>query len=531
MSRLAALPPTITSSWLAMQCRMIPGVVCAAVFPAEAVDTAFPVPSACWPSGSEKRTAGLRVVAGRAISQNDPLVCRAPQPSDTATTPKLSIACPILIDGVRQGIIVVEMKVTDEQRQRAVLQMLQWGSMWLQFTLQQETGGKQETGETQETGVNNDLPIKVLNILAASLEHSHFQAAATACATELANSLQCERVSIGFRQDKAVTLQALSNSANFDGQTNLARALELAMTEAVEQQATIAYPDIKESAEVVNAHSKLCQQHNTGSICTVPLSTEGSLFGAMSFERLPEHPIDAESIKHFEVIAAFLGPILELKRELERHPLRQLWDSTSSFLYKLLGPSHPVLKASGVILFIDSVSSSDRDYSIREVGSSYTTTNWELEVYGNTMFVVHLDGADQFEAYIQDANVKIYLIGQTKGSVAYFTDDITVSDPLLGSWQELDADSYGIPDSATGLFLHVELNTGVSDAKINFRHGDSTDDWNGDIGGGTHFQAAVGLRNDNVWDQYMEHAFTDVYIAAYTKPHRPRIIYWAEIEP
>ena len=187
--------------------------------------------------------------------------------------------------------------------------------------------------------------------------------------------------------------------------------------------------------------------------------------------------------------------------------------------------------ARGVILFIDSISSTDRDYGIREVGSGYSTTNRELEEYGNTMYLVGINGSDEFEAYIQDANVKIYLVGQTKGSVRYYIDDIAVTDPLTGSWEELDADAYGIPEIANGLFLLAEMGTADGDRKINFRHGDSDDDWNGDIGAGTHFQAGIGLRGDNVWDQYMEHVGTDVFIAAYTRPPPPKIIRWAEVEP
>jgi multidrug resistance efflux pump len=339
MSRLATLTPTKANSWLAMQCQMIPGVVCAALFPAESGNAECPVPTACWPTAGQQTSAGLRVAAARALAKNKPVVCSAPQPGGAKTTPPLNLACPILIDGVMLGVIVVEMKATDQQQQRAVLQMLQWGSMWLQLTLQ------------QETDPSDDLPLKVLQIVAASLEHNEFQAAATGCATELSSRLQCERVSFGFMQGKTISLQALSNSANFDGQTNLARALELAMTEAVEQQATIAFPvNAKGGSEVVSANTQLCHQHKTGSVCTVPLSNQESLFGAICFERLSKKPFTAANIKHFEVVAALLGPILELKRQQERHPLHQLWGSAIGFLGKLFGPSHPVLKLTAVLL-------------------------------------------------------------------------------------------------------------------------------------------------------------------------------------
>ena len=174
--------------------------------------------------------------------------------------------------------------------------------------------------------------------------------------------------------------------------------------------------------------------------------------------------------------------------------------------------------ADGVILLIDSTTSTDQAYGIREVGSSYSTTDRNVIRYGNSMYLVGIDASDQFEAYIESASVKIYLVGQTRGSVVYFTNDTAATYPTTGSWQELDADAHGVPAEANGLVLLVEMGTDAGDRRLSFRHGDSTDDWNGDIGSGTHFQAAVGINDANVWDEYMEHTSASVDIAAYTKP-------------
>ena len=171
----------------------------------------------------------------------------------------------------------------------------------------------------------------------------------------------------------------------------------------------------------------------------------------------------------------------------------------------------------GVILLVDSQRGPSSDYALREVGSSFNTTSQEIEGYGNTMYLVGIDGNDQFQAYIQTAEIKIFLVGQTKESVVYYTDDLAVTDPTAGSWQEIDADTYSVPTTANGLIFWVN-NGGASDRKAGLRHGDSTDDWNADVGGRTHLQAATGIRSDNVWDEYLEHANLDVYIAAYTVP-------------
>ena len=68
--------------------------------------------------------------------------------------------------------------------------------------------------------------------------------------------------------------------------------------------------------------------------------------------------------------------------------------------------------ADGVILFIVSTKDRTRDYGVREVGSSFSTTNRELERRSSTLHVVGIDGNDQFEVYNEKFNeVKFYLVG------------------------------------------------------------------------------------------------------------------------
>ncbi len=187
--------------------------------------------------------------------------------------------------------------------------------------------------------------------------------------------------------------------------------------------------------------------------------------------------------------------------------------------------------ARGVILLIDSISSNDRDYGIREVGSSFSTVTRELEEYGNTMYLVGLDGSYRFDAYIQDASVRIYLVGQTKSSVVYHVDDVPVADPIAGVWQELDADDLSVPTHAGGLLLYAVNNNSGSDRMFAVRPGSSGDDWSKDIGNHNHLQAFVALRGDNVWDEYIESGAADVFIAGFTRPPPARIISWQKTAP
>ena len=174
--------------------------------------------------------------------------------------------------------------------------------------------------------------------------------------------------------------------------------------------------------------------------------------------------------------------------------------------------------ADGVILFIESVIPVKREYAIRESGSSFNITNRELEGYGNTMYLVGINARDQFDAFIENVeNMQVYLVAQTKGSVVYNLEDVLITDPAIGSWQEVDADDYNIPVEANGLFIRIENRDG-SDQIAGVRHGDSTDTWTPDVGNDTHLIAGTGINADNIWDEYMANTNLDFYISAYTVP-------------
>ena len=86
--------------------------------------------------------------------------------------------------------------------------------------------------------------------------------------------------------------------------------------------------------------------------------------------------------------------------------------------------------ADGAILF---VTVDSKQYGIREVGSSYSTTSLKIPVRGTTMYLVGLDDNKQFEAWLE-SGTSIYLVGQTKGAVVYYSNDVAAIDPVTGVW-------------------------------------------------------------------------------------------------
>jgi len=170
--------------------------------------------------------------------------------------------------------------------------------------------------------------------------------------------------------------------------------------------------------------------------------------------------------------------------------------------------------ADGVILLIRSTDGTDRTYGIREVLSSYSTTNLTLLSKGVTMYLVGLDAGKKFEVWTENAGIDIFLVGQTKGSVVYYVNDLLVPDPPFNSWQQLDADDFAVDAIANGLVFLLET-TATKD--VGLRHADSTDDWNKKVDATTHIQGAVGINDANQWDTFIEDTTVETFIAAYTR--------------
>jgi RND family efflux transporter MFP subunit len=185
----------------------------------------------------------------------------------------------------------------------------------------------------------------VLELISTAVEQERFQAAATAVVTELATRLKLERVSLGFVHGKHIKVKALSHSARFEGRQSLLRQIGAAMDEALDQESTIVYPaDTKTGLDVSRAHAEIARLHGARAVCTVPLSMDHQIYGAITFERPGHEPLEPEIVKLCEQAAALLGPILEVKRRDDRWLVTKSWDSLSQQAGRVFGKGHLVLK-------------------------------------------------------------------------------------------------------------------------------------------------------------------------------------------
>jgi RND family efflux transporter MFP subunit len=320
---------SFTASWLDIQCRSFDGVMRGAVV-LRTMETAAFSPVAIWPEGIEGNPR-LVVVVERALKDRQVVVDgikRPPRKQDP-----VCLAHPVLVDDELYGVVALELEGRSEAAVNEVVQRLGWGIGWLEALARRQVFSSKARLVT------------VLKLLATSLLHEHFQAAATAVATELATIFGCERVSIGFIKGDHIQVRALSHSAAFAKKANLIRNIEAAMEEAADQLATVLFPPRKDAHfQLTRAHTELLQQHGAGAVCTIPLTTGGAVLGAVTLELPAGAEFDAHSIELCEHATLLLGQVLEVKRREDRWLARRAWDDLLAYWRNLTGPRHAALK-------------------------------------------------------------------------------------------------------------------------------------------------------------------------------------------
>jgi len=298
-------------------------------------------PVASWPSGSVPERGLLAAVEGAVRSGRVVLQRIDPAGGAAEVGSSVAIGYPVTVGGRVRGAAGLLIGPNGEPA-RSVIDRVAWGCGWIEALLRRRSVS---LGDRIGT---------VVELLATGLHHDRFQESATAVVTELAGVFGCERVSLGFLKARHVRLAALSNSAVFGKKANLVRAIETAMEEAVDQEATIAWPTQEVQNHVVRAHEALSRDHGVNAICTVPLSQDNRILGALTLERPADKPFDTAALQLCEHVGVLLGPILDLKRKEDRWLGRKALDSLFDLIVRLFGPRHVALKL-GVIAAVGAV--------------------------------------------------------------------------------------------------------------------------------------------------------------------------------
>ncbi len=323
------------AAWLALQCGFVPGVRTGLLLVAQ--EGVFR-PAAIWPNALTDVTH-LGEIAERALRERRGAVhVAAPTPNDP--TGRVMVAYPLQNDDVTHGVVVLDVANLPGSDIRDVSRALHWGASAL------NTSFRRDSAEDSEGRLGRAMA--VLDLLAVAEDQPSLQGSSFALVNEVAKHLACRRVALGLRRGSRVRLRAVSHAAWFDRRSDLARALEAAMQEALDQNASVAWPPVGDAARrVAAAHRALIEASVAGagaslSGASVILRHAGRAIGVLTMER--DAPFAEAELALADLIGRTTGPLIALTARAERPLAGSMADATGRGLRAVFGPRQPALK-------------------------------------------------------------------------------------------------------------------------------------------------------------------------------------------
>ena len=326
----------VCRSWLALQCRNLPGVSGAMLLLARQGGPFQPV--ALWPDASQDFNY-LRAIAEECVKSGAPVVHRPPHDSGATG---LHVAYPFLADADQPvGAVVLDLLPRPEAEIRTTLRDLHWGVGWLEAQAVRDRMGREKQRVAGAAAA--------LDIVAVANEQDRAEAAAMAVANEMATRLGAARVAVGLDAGRGTRLMALSHTAWFRRNTTMVAGIEQAMDEAAEQRVTIRVPPAPgDAVRIQVAHEALASTWDAnGAFSTFPLLTDRGPVGAITV--LHEQPPSESVVRLGEAISALLGPILDHKRRARRMVSGRIVDGLHDAMAAVIGPRHFAWKLAAVV--------------------------------------------------------------------------------------------------------------------------------------------------------------------------------------
>ncbi len=314
--------------WLDWQCRMISGVQDGGVFLTDPSEGARLQVAACWPNDSAD-ISHLGKVAAEAMLGSAGIIQKRQQDGTGESGINDSLAYPLMVHDQVVGMVALRLAVRSEAQQNAVLQLLQWGILWLETILSEDATARGERGRVLLELVGRSLQSKPLPLLANEL------------CSSIADEFGCSRVAFGRVVGLQVHVLALSHQLRFDRRVARGAELEAAMEECVDQDQPILVSEGAGAGQcLTRAHIELSGRSGGISVCSLPLRDGEQFFGVLTLLGAADEPFDTESVAAFRDAAALIGPILALKFRDNESVWRKLARAARTWTAKLLRPGH-----------------------------------------------------------------------------------------------------------------------------------------------------------------------------------------------
>ena len=207
-------------------------------------------------------------------------------------------------------------------------------------------GRRRRTRELDTTRRSADELAAALELAALVRGQKTFQAAALETCNQLANRHGADRVALGWWREPYVRIAAISQMNQVEQRMAAVGEIEAAMEEAVEQDATLVWPENREpndsaaAGEVVAQHGALARAQGWKFLCTIPLRNAGQMVGAVTWHRQERAFTPAEA-EGFALVLPALAPLLAEAERKQGGWWRRLRRSAEEAMQRHWNLRHP----------------------------------------------------------------------------------------------------------------------------------------------------------------------------------------------
>ncbi|GGP45696.1 hypothetical protein GCM10009347_11520 [Shewanella algicola] len=244
------------SHWLNWQCSMISGVKCGGIFLSSPSDEDELQNIAFWPH-TTSLSPTLKPIAANTVNSGVAGVHKA---ANHESQPVDYVTQPLIEQGQVVGSVVLALTVRSEQQYQAVLQLLQWGTVFLEKLLKQA----------------NHQPVDdaslALNAVALLSENEPLAVMGYHFCNFLADHFNCSRVQLGLNKGLQVQVLSVSHQLHFDRRIERIRQVEFAMEECIEQNQNIVISaPSHEASTVIKTHTQQLLSDKNEAVCSLIL--------------------------------------------------------------------------------------------------------------------------------------------------------------------------------------------------------------------------------------------------------------------
>jgi hypothetical protein len=310
---------TYAANWLGLLCATISGAKCGVVVLRRGPRDSYE-PLAVWPIGHQAESA-LMQAAESSLQANQGLYRKGSHDSGY-------LAYPVRDSEGLRGVVAVQLQAAEPSL--PAMRLLQWGLTGLQVALQR-LAPVPAPGEGLRP---------LLDYVVSMLEQPSFEGACNALVTQLAMTLDCRRVTLGFREhERRHRLQALSHNVSFSEKTLLVRTLESVMDETADLGRCVHFSFAQDtSGRLYPAHGQLAGKHGGHVIFSVPFGDDRNIQGVVVLEATQNFDANARHLA--EAAVRLGGSLLLLKRDSAQGVVARARRQLKDIPRNTLGPGH-----------------------------------------------------------------------------------------------------------------------------------------------------------------------------------------------